>query len=86
MEGAVLEIGAPIVKYSYFLPLAVQKRLNRSICRLACWLGWAEGITSSIVFVRWRQCTLMGGHIGATWRIWLNRAPGAMMRPYVKLL
>jgi len=26
----------------------------------------------SIVFARWRQCTHMGEHIGATWRIRLN--------------
>jgi len=26
--------------------------------------------TSSVVFARWRQCALMGGHIGATWRIY----------------
>jgi len=26
----------------------------------------------SIVFVRWRQCAHMGGHIGATWQIRLN--------------
>jgi len=27
----------------------------------------------------------MGVHIGATWRIWLNRRCAAAMRPYVKL-
>jgi len=48
------------------LPRAVQKWLNRSIRRLACGLGWAEGNTSSIVFIRRCQCALMGGHIGAT--------------------
>jgi len=26
----------------------------------------------SIVFSRWCQCALPSGHIGATWRIWLN--------------
>ena len=26
----------------------------------------------SVVFACWRQCALMGGHIGATWRIQLN--------------
>jgi len=51
------------VHYRHFLPLAVQKRLNRSICRLACALEWAEGCTNSIVFARWRQCALMGGHV-----------------------
>jgi len=29
---------------------------------------------------------LMGGHIGATWRIQLNSPSAAAMRPYVKLL
>jgi len=47
---------APNVKYRDFLPWAVQKRLSRSICRLGCGLGWAEGSRSSIVFARWRQC------------------------------
>jgi len=28
----------------------------------------------------------MGGHIGATWQIWLDRPSAAAMRPYVKLL
>jgi len=63
--------GAPIVKYQDFLPWcwAVRKRLNRSICCLDCGLRWTEGSTSSIVFARWRQCALMAGHVGATWRI-----------------
>jgi len=26
----------------------------------------------SVVFTRWRQCALPCGHIGTTWRIWLN--------------
>jgi len=29
-------------------------------------------VDGSVVFARWRQCAHMGGHIGATWRIWLN--------------
>ena len=62
-----------IVKYRDFLLWAVQKRLNRLICRLSCGVGWAEGNTSSIVFARWSQCVLSCGHIGATWRIRLNR-------------
>jgi len=28
-----------------------------------------QTFTSSIAFARWRQCVLMGGHIGVTWRI-----------------
>jgi len=34
----------------------VRKRLNQSICRLGCGLGWAKESTSSIVFSRLRQC------------------------------
>ena len=49
------------------------KWLNRSICRLRCRPGWAEGSTSSIVFARSR----------ATWRIRLNCPSAATMRPYV---
>jgi len=84
---------ALIVKYRDFLPWAVRRRLNRSICRLGCGLRWAKGCRSSIVFARWRQYVLMGGHIGslmgchigATWRIQLNCLSAAAMRPYVKL-
>ena len=74
------------LKYRNFLLRAVHKRLNRSICCLGCGLGWAEGSTSPIVFASWRQCALMGGHIGANWRIQLNRPSAAAMRSYVKLL
>jgi len=59
--------------YSDTLQRPVQKQLNRSICRLGCELGWAEGSTISIVFARRHQCALPCGHIGATWRIRLNR-------------
>ena len=65
---------------------AVQKLLNQLICHFGCGLEWAEGSTSSIVFSRWHQCALPWGHIGATWRIWLNRPPAAAMQLYVKLL
>jgi len=51
-----------------------------------CGLRWAEGSTSSVVFSRLRQCGLMGGHIGAIWRIRLNCSSAAAMRPDVKLL
>jgi len=38
---------------------------DRFFC-LDCGLGWVEGHTSSIVFARWCQCALMGGHIAST--------------------
>jgi len=75
-SGPLMGKGRPIVRYRDTL---------RSIFRLGCGLGWAEGSTSSIVFARLRQCALMGGHIGATWRMRLNRSSAAAMRPYVKL-
>ena len=68
------------------VPWSVQKWLNRSICRLGCGLGWAKGSTSSVVFARWHQCAILGGHITATWWIWLNRSSAVAMWPYVKLL
>jgi len=37
-------------------------------------------------FNRVRRHALMGGHIGAIWRIRLNHSSAAAMRPYVKLL
>jgi len=73
-------------KWLYMDACAVQKCLNQSICWLGCGLSWATGSTSSIVFTRWRQCALIGGHIGAPWRIQLNHLSVAAMRPYVKLL
>ena len=84
-NGQFLGKGAPIVKYLDFLPWAVQKWLNRSICRFRCGLGWAERSISSIVFARWRQSALIGGHIAATWRIRLNH-PYMVAILYVKLL
>ena len=58
----------------------MQKRLNRSTCRLGCGLQWAEGCTSSIVFARWRQCTLIRGHAAGTCRTTLNHPSTAAMR------
>jgi len=58
----------------------VQKRLNRSICRIGCRLEWAEGCTNSIVFARWCQCALMEGHVAVTCRITLNHPSMATMR------
>ena len=42
-------------------------------------LPWAEGCTSLIVFARWRQCALMGGHVAGTCRITLNHPYTAAM-------
>jgi len=80
LKGQFWWIGSPIVNYRYFLPLAVQKRLNRSICHLGCGLKWAEGCTNSIVFASWRQCALTGGHIAVTCQITLNHLSMAVMR------
>jgi len=82
-KGQFLGKGTPIARY---LPWAVQKWLNRSICCLGGRLGWAKGSTSSIVFARWHQRALMGGHIGTTWWIQLNHPSASAMRPYVNLL
>jgi len=50
------------------------------MCRLGCGLAWAEGCTSSIIFARWRQYALMGGHVTVTCRIALNHLSTAAMR------
>jgi len=84
-RGKLGEISAHC-RYRDFLSWAVQERLNGSICRLDCGLGWAKGSTRSIVFARWHQCVYMGRHNGATWRIRLNSPSAAVMRSYVKLL
>ena len=62
--------------------------LFRELCKMAqpidlpfgLWTRVGRGSTSSIVFARWRQCALMGGHIAANWRIRLNHLSAAAMR------
>jgi len=44
------------------------------------WLEWAEGCANSIVFARWRQCALVGGHVIVGCRIALNHPSTAAMR------
>jgi len=63
-------------KYRDTLPSSVQKRLNRSTCRLGCGLGWAEGSTSSIVFARWvaPMCSHGSAHL---------RQPANTIEPFV---
>ena len=41
--------GRPIVKYRDLLSWVVQKRLNRSRCRLGCWVWWAQ----ATIYYRW---------------------------------
>ena len=79
-KGQFRWMGAPNVNYRHFLPSAVQKRLNRSIYRLGYELEWAEGCTNSIVFARWRQCALIGGHVDITCQITFNHSSTAAMR------
>jgi len=82
--------GSAIVKYRDFLPWAVDKRQNRSICLLAYGLGCAEGSTSSIVFARWREYAHMEEHIGAPgeydWTVRLQRRYDLMSNYFVHLL
>ena len=86
-EGAIFRgKGRSIVKYRDSLQSSVRKRLNRLRCCLGYGLGLVERSTSSIIFARWCQCTIIGGHVSATLRIRLNRPSAAAMRPYVKLL
>ena len=55
-------LGTPLRPCSLPRPSAPQKRLNRSRCRLGCELGRVQGSMNE-----------MEVHIGATWRIRLNR-------------
>jgi len=51
--------------------------------------GLLHGQYTQSDLVRYRTGTVpmpMGVHIGATWRIWLNRLCVAATRPYVNLL
>jgi len=45
------------------------KQVVKVICHKTASPPQTDG---SIVFARWRQCELMKGHIGATWRIRSN--------------
>ena len=46
------------------MPWAVKKLLNRSICQchLGCWIGWAEGSTSSVIFAWLCPYASLGAH------------------------
>jgi len=86
-EGAILgERGAHFKISMDFLPWAVQKRLNQSICHLGCRLGVGRRQHKFSRVHQVAQCAVMEGHIGATWRIRLNHPSAAAMQPYVKLL
>jgi len=89
-KGQFWEKGSPIVKYRDFLPWAVQKWLNWSICCLGCGLGWTEGSTSSIVFNRWCQCAHMGGTLAPPgeydWTLRLQQQSGLMLNYFYHML
>ena len=57
-EGAIISERTYLSMPNDTLPCAVLNWLNRSICHFGCGLRWAEGITNSVVFIRWRQCAL----------------------------
>jgi len=87
-EWAIFGEKSPIVKHRDFLPWAVQKQLNRSICRLGCRLGWAEGSTSSFIFTRWRQCAQFWSYSAGGANLPSHapmRPSAAVMQSYVKL-
>jgi len=52
--------------------LAHNKQVVKVICHKTASPPQMDG---SIVFGRWRQCTLPRGHNGATWRLWLYLFP-----------
>jgi len=58
-----------------FLPSTLRQIVNLPF------VLWTQG-QSSIVFARWRQCALLWGDIGATWRIQLNRWRYGLMSNY----
>jgi len=51
-------------------------------------VGWSAGRMQILTYLAHgnNSLTAYGVHIGATWRILLNRPRAAAMRPYVKLL
>ena len=58
----------------------------RSVCLSRLWALWKRLNRSRYRLVGSRKHMLDGGHIGATWRIRLNRPCAAVMRPSDKLL
>ena len=44
------------------MPWALKKLLNRSICHLGCWIGWAEISWSSVIFARLCPYASLGAH------------------------
>jgi len=60
--GAIWGQRLPIVKYGDFLPWARSSAETAEPIDLPFGLWWLEGSTSSIVFARWRQCAICGGH------------------------
>jgi len=62
----------PIVSIGTFSCELCENDWTDRFAVLDCWLGWAEGSTSSIVFASWRQCVNMVRHIDATWQIQLK--------------
>ena len=79
-------IGAPIVNYSHFLPLAVQKGLNRSICHFSLWTRMGQRMQK---FSRISQVAPMCPHGGTHCRHLSNNIEPSVYggdAPYVKLL
>jgi len=79
-EGAILVDRGAHCKIYALSAVSCEKRLNLSIFRFDCGLGWADGCARSIVFARWRQCALVHGHVAVTCRITLNHPSTAAMR------
>jgi len=74
------KFGERVAHCDDFLLWAVQKRLNRSTCRLGCGHAWAEGSICSIQLARRCQCAHTTGRIGDTWRLWLNHPSAVVMQ------
>jgi len=73
-------------RHAPICPMTVQKMAEPIDLLFGLWTRVGRKMHKFSHFARWRQCAHMGGHIGVTWRIWLNRLSAAAMRPYVKLL
>ena len=77
--------GAPIVEYRD-TAVTCAKTSEPIVMSFGLWTRVDRRKDKFSRIHRWCQCAHMGGHIGATGRIRLNRPSAAAMRSYVKLL
>jgi len=93
--ACVVGLGEPCIRWGFRNPICERATFRGRACLVMpddtaiSYAKMAEAI--KMPFGLWTQVgrrkhVLCGGHIGATWRIWVNWPCAAVMRLYVKLL